>query len=48
MDNTSLNTIHLDTDKLSIDASVALVLGAIQAAYNLYVNESSDKLTIWT
>jgi thymidylate kinase len=48
MQNTSLNTIHLDTEKLTVDASVALVLGAIQAAYNLYVNESKDKLTIWT
>ena len=49
MSDVKLNTLHLNTEIIDVDTSVALVLGAIQAAFQHFVLSTSTKpLQIWT
>ncbi|WIC41351.1 thymidylate kinase [Chryseobacterium phage MA9V-1] len=44
----TLNKIVIDTEKLDVDSCTALIVGAIQAAYNHYVeNKSGKAINIW-
>jgi cytidylate kinase len=43
-----LNKVTINTELIDEESSVSVILGAIQAAYNNYVQKSSKRLSIWT